>query len=192
MDRDLYRLLRLENDCSMADIENARERAKKLISTTPNSGLDQDSALEYIDSVADLLQDSEGRKCYDALVYSHISGNITHHELTRKRIEIYNTQPGVVKIGASMIDAFKPQLQLPDTLRVSLDTICRFCDQKFDHHNESTLLCKCSSRSGHTLCAELFKSEHVRCPVCRQALLMRSGISKYMIYGVDKRYDPLT
>lgn len=192
MDRDLYRLLRLENDCSVADIEQARERAKKLIDASPNSGLDHARAFEYIDSVADLLQDNEGRQCYDALVYSHISGNMTHHELTRRRIDMYNAQPGVVKIGTSMIDAFKPQLQLPETLKVSLSTICRFCDQKFNHRNESTLLCKCSSRSGHTLCAELFKSEHVRCPVCRQQLLMRSGVSKYMIYGVDKRFDPLT
>ena len=189
MDRDLYTLLDLSNDCTSDDIEVARSRAVKQILEKFKD--DKDLAVDYINNIADLLANDEGRKCYDALVYSHLTGNDTHREMTLKRIELYNAQPGVVQIGPSMINTFGPRSS-SRTKTTSMVTPCRFCEQPFDHRKESSILCKCSCRSGHTLCALLFKSEHVRCPVCRQPLLIRDGISKYMIYGTDKRYNPFT
>ena len=191
MDRDLYTLLRLPHNCSTDDIADACDTAMTQIDASTTLTIPKDSAKSYIASVAALLQDEEGRKCYDALVHSHISGDQTHRDLTLKRIELYNAQEGVVKIGPTIIDMLAPTSPL-ETRSVTMNTLCRFCDQPFNHSSEMTLLCKCDARSGHKICAQLFKSEYSRCPVCRQNLLLRKGISKYMFYNTDKKYNPHT
>ena len=49
--------------------------------------------------------------------------------------------------------------------------------------------CKCSARIGHVGCADKFAKEYKnKCPVCRGMLLKRYTISKYMFWGIDKKF----
>ena len=187
-----YQILNIDQDCDKAAISSAAKVCREeLQNYCPRHSLA--SAISYIDSIEFILSSEEGRECYNNFIQcddSYVSP--MRALLILKRLRWFNVHSSVgfgetflsrlqdissaVSDTPNLVDSWSEQLK------------CRWCDEKLDQSEIVSVVCRCDSRCGHSACLERFVSQHGRCPVCRQKLLRRDQLSKYMFFCKDPKY----
>lgn len=190
----LYELLRLKPGAGVIDVLLA---SKRCIAEIRESDSDhRDAMCAYIKRVCAFLIHPSGRECYAYILKSrrtYISP--LKAKLMLKVIDSFNsgsgrkiiTQSMCLSLHSASCRTFK---KLSSCTDIGKSFSCRWCTNPItDKSSLYTLICKCSFRSGHEFCGKEFRRVHKRCPICRQQLLQRSGVSKYMFFNTDKMYD---
>jgi len=149
----------------------------------------------YLKSAAAMLLDPSARQCYDAWLDTVHHPTSEKKKLTRSRLLWFNDTASNVCFSASMFECLNstPVIESPpntSVVTVNAKPRCRECRCNFDFSQPYLVLhCHCTTRAGHLSCLTGF-SERVRqkCPVCRQTLLKRNQISKYLLWNVKEKY----
>lgn len=148
----------------------------------------------YLVSIATMLLDPSARQCYDAWLDVQQSPTPEKAALTKARLSWFNSsrQSSNVHFSESMINTVQGNLQTkkPPKRKLTSEPICRQCQCEFSFDSPYLVLhCDCTTRVGHVTCIESF-SERVshKCPVCRQRLLQRHQISKYLFWNVKEKF----
>ena len=189
----LYQILNVDRLCGVEEIHKAAALCRSRLESECSSSM-LPAAINYINTIEYLLSHPEARECYDN-IDSAKDNYITplRASLILKRVQCYNAVSNV-SFGDSFLCELRKQSKssfsnAPLVGDTSKKLKCHWCDKCIDKTDVMTALCKCSSRSGHASCVNRFVSEHGRCPVCRTKLLMRSEVSKYMLFCRDKKYE---
>ncbi len=77
---------------------------------------------------------------------------------------------------------------VPNNVDESIKKLCRYCSKPLgDQHH--IVQCQCTARIGHMDCGEGFFNEFKgKCPVCKQMLLKRHDVSKYLWWNAKSKY----
>lgn len=149
----------------------------------------------YLKTTAAMLLDPGARQCYDAWIDAVQSENCQKKKLTRSRILWFNNNSGSVSFSEKMIDDldFKREATVDtkkSNKRFRVTPQCRSCSNDFDLSGDYLVLhCHCTTRVGHRKCMTQFSKDNKnKCPVCRQMLLKRHQISKYLFWNVKEKY----
>ena len=190
----LYDLLRLKSDASTVDILRASKRCITEISASENEH--KEAMCSYIKRVCAFLIHPSGHECYTYILKSRRTYvSPLKAKLMLKVIDSFNSGSGRALVSPSMCsslhDSSSRSLKpLSSCSAMGKTFSCRWCTNSITDKTELyTLICKCSFRSGHEFCGREFSRVHKRCPICRQQLLKRKGVSKYMFFNTDKMYD---
>ena len=202
----LYDLFKIPSDCSAYDIETAGKSALSKINisnlkhflSVNNIVYDEkdlpnliQNMQQYVDCSACLLLEPATKDCYDNIINADTTEIQT---LAKARISYLNAQTGYVKFDNSVLKSLPQAKDFTLTLKSQHNTIkptlsCRWCRKPFELQKYMIYQCKCSARIGHVTCANKFNKEYKgKCPVCRSKLLKRYQISKYMFWGIDKKF----
>jgi len=147
----------------------------------------------YLNSLATVLLDPSARQCYDAWLEVKDSGSPEMIALTRARIQWFNSMSTNVRFSENMLkclDDTEVQPKPPPMRELSSKPICRQCQCPFDFNSPYLVLhCDCTTRVGHVSCIKNFSArvKH-KCPVCRQRLLQRHQVSKYLFWNVKEKF----
>ena len=141
-----------------------------------------------------MLLDPSARQCYDAWLDVQAVSTPEKVSLTRARLSWFNGQASTFTFSESMIE----QLESPEQVQIkrsvkrkfTTEPICRGCDESFNFQDPYLVLhCHCTTRVGHVKCMQEFADEiKNKCPVCRQRLLHRHQVSKYLFWNVKKKF----
>lgn len=149
----------------------------------------------YLKSAAAVLLDPSARQCYDAYLDAMGDcGTSSKKKLTRSRLLWFNNNTNNIEFSQTMIDNMRVDVPEPPKKKqkrsVKSKPQCRECLAAFDFSEPYLVLhCHCTTRVGHTQCLEGFSSRvRHKCPVCRQTLLKRQQISKYLFWNVKEKY----
>lgn len=148
----------------------------------------------YLKSAAAMLLDPSAKQCYDAWLDACSSPSPEKITLTRSRLLWFNQTTSDVRFSQSMIDALgeapKQRAAIPKRTKVSIRPKCRCCRSEFDLSEDYLVLhCHCTTRVGHVGCLNDFAARiRDKCPVCRQQLLKRHQVSKYLFWNVKEKY----
>ena len=189
-----YDILSLRAGASPLEVLRA---AKRCICEIDESDHEHKVSMKnYIKRICALLIHPSGRECYAYILKSRTTYvSPTKAKLMLKVIDSFNDgcgrallPPSACKsLHVSVRNTLKPLMHggaMCDKFR------CRWCTETIkDKSSLFTLICKCSFRSGHEFCVKEFGRVHSRCPICRQQLLRRKGVSKYMLFNTDKMYE---
>jgi len=166
-------------------IEQAMVHSKKIY----------DTGNFYMKSSASILLDPSARQCYDA--WLDVMNNPTPEKkaLVKARILWFNQQNNVVKFSSKLIEQLGDDMTCNKSTRkrkrpTSLQPKCRICRDNFDFDSPYLVLhCHCTTRVGHIDCLNEFNNRvGKKCPVCRQQLLMRHQVSKYLFWNVREKF----
>ena len=210
MDYSVYKLLSIDSKSSPMDILN---QCKKYLSMWELSAVEKKlrrsmsreeatvcaqqvfgEGQQYIKSIAAMLLDPSARQCYDAWLDVQVAPTLEKISLTRARLSWFNGQATGFKFSDSMIAqlASPGQVCIKRTTKRKFSTkpICRGCDDPFNFQDPYLVLhCHCTTRVGHVKCMQTFANEiKNKCPVCRQLLLHRHQVSKYLFWNVKKKF----
>lgn len=210
MDYSVYKLLSIDSKSSPLDILN---QCKKYLSMWDLSAVEKKLRLsmppeeatvcaqqvfeegqKYIKSVGRMLLDPSARQCYDAWLDVQVAPTAEKVSLTRARLSWFNGQDTGFKFSDSMISqlASPEQVHIKRSVKRKFTTkpICRGCDESFNFQDPYLVLhCHCTTRVGHVKCMQDFAKEiKNKCPVCRQRLLHRHQVSKYLFWNVKKKF----
>ena len=150
---------------------------------------------KYIKTAAAMLLDPSAKQCYDAWLDACTNPSPEKKALTRSRLLWFNQTNTSIRFGDEMIeqlhsDQYK-KTEIPSK-NVSMATkpTCRCCRSEFDFSSDYLVLhCHCTTRVGHVSCMLDFdKQMNSKCPVCRQTLLRRHQVSKYLFWNVKDKY----
>jgi hypothetical protein len=213
MKHTAYSLFGIESNASPCDIlkeckskcaewtfENVTESLKKSMpieQAMVHSKKIYDNGNFYMKSSASILLDPSARQCYDA--WLDVLNNPTPEKkaLVKARILWFNEQKNVVKFSDKMIEqlgndmtCIKPTKKRKGPTTTSLRPKCRTCRNDFDFDKPYLVLhCHCTTRVGHIDCLTEFNNRvNKKCPVCRQQLLMRHQVSKYLFWNVREKF----
>lgn len=149
----------------------------------------------YIQQIASMLLDPSARQCYDAWLDACTSPSAEKCLLTKARLQWFNTttQSSGIQFDKSMLDRMNIETPRPakklKTEKASTKPICRCCREPFSFAEPYAVLhCHCTTRVGHVQCMEKFSNQVQKCPVCRQKLLRRHQVSKYLFWNVKDKY----
>ena len=148
----------------------------------------------YLKSAAAMLLDPSARQCYDAWLNARSSSNDQQRKLTRSRILWFNNNSQTILFSEAMLQDLKSRKEITivkkNNKRYRLTPQCRACRKDFNLSGEYLVLhCHCTTRVGHTKCMTEFSAKAKgKCPVCRQVLLKRQQISKYLFWNVKEKY----
>lgn len=151
----------------------------------------------YIKSLAAMLLDPPARNCYDAWLDAIRSPTPEKNSLMRARIQWFNSSmhSSPITFSKAMLEALSdtpPKKKKAKTCvrTASLQPNCRACSKPFSFDNPYTVFhCHCTTRVGHTDCMAEFSTRFSgRCPVCRNKMLKRHEISKYLFWNVRDKY----
>jgi hypothetical protein len=154
---------------------------------------------DYLKMGATILLDPSSRQCYDAWLDAQKSQSPEKMTLTRSRLLWFNEMTTNINFGEKMIESLlpsqdhkKPAASTETTKNTVLETSpkCRACHSSFSFQKDYLVLhCHCTTRVGHVKCLEDFSTrvKH-KCPVCRQRLLKRHQVSKYLFWNVKEKY----
>lgn len=152
---------------------------------------------QYIRSVASMLLDPSARQCYDAwLDAKNPASSSEIRRLAKARISWFNQCGHPIAFSSTMIEdigAYEDRRQEKAITKCEMPTQpqCRECQKPFDFKKPYLVLhCHCTTRVGHTDCMHRFVSSCKlgKCPVCRQQLLKRRQVSKYLFWNVKQKY----
>jgi hypothetical protein len=153
----------------------------------------------YLKSSAAVLLDPSARQCYDAFLDAMgPSGTEPKKKLTRSRLLWFNNNSKDIQFSKNMIDMIQIGSTEPpkkkQKLTITSKPQCRQCRGTFDFNKPYLVLhCHCTTRVGHKECLETFsKRVKDKCPVCRQQLLKRQQVSKYLFWNVKEKYRFIT
>ncbi len=204
----IYDLLSLCNDSHPYDIENAGKRALNALTDASIkewlyrndiscSDTERQALLmnmkEYISICSNMLLDPGLKDCYDAWLSSLV--NVQEQSVAKARLSYMNSRKCQVRFGSKCFEMLNRagsmrMVQEPSKEVKETGPKCRWCREVFDMKSFTTLQCKCTARIGHEGCAEKFVTDYKnKCPVCRSNLLKRNEISKYMFWGVNKKFS---
>ena len=153
-----------------------------------------EEGLAYIKSAAAMLLDPAAKQCYDAWLDARRSPSPEKITLTRSRLLWFNQTSKQIRFDVSMIqelgDVPKQRTEAPKTTHVTLKPKCRICRSGFNLAEDYLVLhCHCTTRVGHVGCINDFSTRmKEKCPVCRQTLLKRHQVSKYLFWNVKEKY----
>ncbi len=211
MDYSVYELFDLAQDASPHEIlSKCKEYCHQWNSKSVDQVLTQSHGREtaivnsdrvheygkaYLNSAAAVLLDPSAKQCYDAWLDARRSPSPEKIKLTRSMLLWYNqTTSKEVRFGESMINALgqvsQKRAATPKRTCVSVRPKCRCCRSDFDFSEGYLVLhCHCTTRVGHVGCLNDFSTrmKH-KCPVCRQQLLKRHQVSKYLFWNVKDKY----
>ncbi len=158
---------------------------------------------DYLKMGATILLDPSSRQCYDAWLDAQQSGTIEKMTLTRSRLLWFNKMSDTINFGEKMIESLLPpqdhkkpeasssiESGAPKNTILETSPKCRGCHSSFSFSEDYLVLhCHCTTRVGHVKCLEDFSTrvKH-KCPVCRQRLLKRHQVSKYLFWNVKEKY----
>ena len=149
---------------------------------------------QYLKSIASMLLDPSARQCYDAWLDAQISPTPEKISLTRARLSWFNGQSSSFNFADTMISNLdsdeKVCLKRSIKRKFSCKPLCRKCDKEFNFQDPYLVLhCHCTTRVGHAKCMQEFADTiGNKCPVCRQRLLHRHQVSKYLFWNVKKKF----
>jgi len=210
MDYSVYSLLSISARSSPLDILNqcknylslwtlaAIEKKMRLSMSPEEAAVCAPKVFEdgkkYIKSIATMLLDPSARQCYDAWLDVQSKPTAEKISLTRARLSWFNGQSRSLKFKSTMIE----QLASPEKVHMKRSTkrkfttepLCRCCEKPFSFQDPYLVLhCHCTTRVGHVQCMQKFSAEiKNKCPVCRQRLLHRHQVSKYLFWNVKKKF----
>lgn len=210
MDYSVYKLLSIDSKSSPLDILN---QCKKYLSMWDLSAVEKKLRLsmppeeatvcaqkvfeegqKYIKSIGRMLLDPSARQCYDAWLDVQVAPTSEKVSLTRARLSWFNGQATGFKFSNSMIAqlASPEQVHIKRSVKRKFTTkpICRGCGDSFNFQDPYLVLhCHCTTRVGHVKCMQKFAGEiKNKCTVCRQRLLHRHQVSKYLFWNVKKKF----
>lgn len=148
----------------------------------------------YLTSIATMLLDPSARQCYDAWLDVRKNGAPELAALTKSRFQWFNSTSKNLRFSESMLESLsstdvqppKP----PPSRKLSSKPLCRQCHCHFDFDEPYLVLhCDCTTRVGHVECLRHFSTRvSEKCPVCRQKLLERHQVSKYLFWNVKEKF----
>lgn len=211
MDYSVYRLFGLSAESTPHEIlakckerraqwtlTKVRERLLSEMSpaeATVNAQVIYENGLRHLKSAAAMLLNPSAKQCYDAWLDTRTSPSPEKNTLTRSRLLWFNQTNNNIHFSDTMIKAIgttsaaeKPSK--PPTKNIISNPQCRACRCPFDFSEDYLVLhCHCTTRVGHVSCLSAF-AERVshKCPVCRQQLLKRHQVSKYLFWNVKEKY----
>jgi hypothetical protein len=149
----------------------------------------------YLKSSAAILLDPSARQCYDAFLNATLPNATTaSKKLTRSRLLWFNSNASEIIFSPEMIDLIQIEpTQTPKKKQkrcIKSKPQCRECLAPFDFNQPYLVLqCHCTTRVGHPECLKGFnKRVRGKCPVCRQTLLKRQQVSKYLFWNIKQKY----
>ena len=213
MDHSAYAFLELSNQASPQDIMHrcqARVRDWTLPAVSAALTVERgaaDAAVNaprvwqtgqaYLQHIALMLLDPSARQCYDAWLDACQAPTPEKCLLTKARLQWFNTtaQSSGIVFDKSMVDRLNIEAPAKQSA-ISTETactkpICRGCRKPFSFDEPYAVLhCHCTTRVGHVGCMDAFynKATSKKCPVCRQKLLRRHQVSKYLFWNVKNKY----
>ena len=211
MDYSVYRLFDLTPDatpheilskckerCSQWTVANVRERLMREMpaaEASVNAPVIHENGLCHLKAAAAMLLNPSAKQCYDAWLDTRVSASPEKNTLTRSRLLWFNQTNNNIHFSITMINSIGNVV--PDKVPIKSSTKnvvsnpqCRACRCPFDFSEDYLVLhCHCTTRVGHVECLNNF-SERVshKCPVCRQQLLKRHQVSKYLFWNVKEKY----
>jgi len=210
MNNSSYDLLKLSKQASPMEIlEKCKEYFKKWTLRSVQHKLCLQMSMEeaavcaidvykkgkvYLTSIATMLLDPSARQCYDAWLDVHKNGTPELAVLTKARFQWFNSTSKNIRFSESMLESLtntetvKPTL--PPSRKLSSKPVCRECHCDFDFDKPYLVLhCDCTTRVGHVECIQHFATRvKDKCPVCRQKLLQRHRVSKYLFWNVKEKF----
>jgi len=210
MESSVYTLLDLPTECSPQDVmqrcqdylqrwtlsavcRKLRQRMSPEEAAVVSQKVFAEGAA-YIKSTAAMLLDPSARQCYDAWLDVQMNPSPEKITLTRARLSWFNGQAETIRFSDKMIAALASSNSVPvkrqSKRKFSTQPLCRKCCEPFSFDDPYLVLhCHCTTRVGHVKCMTEFASSiHNKCPVCRQQLLQRHQVSKYLFWNVKKKF----
>lgn len=148
----------------------------------------------YIKTIAAMLLDPSARQCYDAWLDVQKHPTPEKIKLTRARLSWFNGQTQTICFSKSMVDSLQSTesipVKKPPKRKFTTLPLCRHCSEPFSFQEPYLVLhCHCTTRVGHVRCMQEFGCTiNNKCPVCRQHLLQRHQVSKYLFWNVKKKF----
>jgi len=149
---------------------------------------------KYLTSIATMLLDPSARQCYDAWLDVRKSGSPELVALTKARFQWFNNTSKNLCFSELMLESLSNtqtvQPKPPPCRQLSSKPVCRQCQCHFDFNEPYLVLhCDCTTRVGHVGCIQDFSTRvGTKCPVCRQRLLQRHRVSKYLFWNVKEKF----
>lgn len=210
MQTSVYTLLGLPTECSPQDVmkrcqeylnrwtlQAVAQKLRRSMSPEEAAVLSQKIFAEgqaYLKSSAAMLLDPSARQCYDAWLDVQTNPTPQKIALTRARLSWFNGQTEGIRFNEKMITSLESSESIQETRpskrKFSTEPLCRKCSKPFSFQDPYLVLhCHCTTRVGHVKCMNEFSKEigH-KCPVCRQQLLQRHQVSKYLFWNVKKKF----
>lgn len=210
MDSSVYSLLRLPQECSPQDVMQrcqtyleewtltaVARNLRRTMSPVEAAVMSQKVFSEgtaYLKAAAAMLMDPSARQCYDAWLDVQTNPTPEKITLTRARLSWFNGQTEGIRFADNMIASLEKSSSVPAKRRskrkFSTKPLCRKCSEPFCFQDPYLVLhCHCTTRVGHVKCMNEFaKDINNKCPVCRQQLLQRHQVSKYLFWNVKKKF----
>tara|TARA_B110000858_G_scaffold195530_1_gene252156 strand:+ start:2975 stop:3619 length:645 start_codon:yes stop_codon:yes gene_type:complete len=210
MDSSVYSLLRLPQECSPQDVMQrcqtyleewtltaVARNLRRTMSPVEAAVMSQKVFSEgtaYLKAAAAMLMDPSARQCYDAWLDVQTNPTPEKITLTRARLSWFNGQTEGIRFADNMIASLEKSSSVPAKRRTkrkfSTKPLCRKCSEPFCFQDPYLVLhCHCTTRVGHVKCMnEFVKDINNKCPVCRQQLLQRHQVSKYLFWNVKKKF----
>jgi hypothetical protein len=148
----------------------------------------------YLNSIATMLLDPSARQCYDAWLDVRKNRSPELAALTKARFQWFNSTSKTLRFSEFMLESLSNteivQTKPPPSRKLSSQPVCRECHCHFDFDNPYLVLhCDCTTRVGHVECIQNFSTRvKDKCPVCRQKLLQRHQVSKYLFWNVKEKF----
>lgn len=189
---DVYALLGVSSDSDSSLISSrCRELQDRLLSSGDK---DAESMRLYLCSTAIMLLEPSSRQCYDLWLDALRDQTPIKVKMARAQIEWFNAHNA--HLGLRFDTTMLSQLPCMDSKPVAkiqnviggTEKLCRYCSKSLgDQHH--IVQCQCTARIGHVDCGEGFFNEFKgKCPVCKQMLLKRHDISKYLWWNAKQKY----
>ena len=158
----------------------------------------------YLTTIATMLLDPSARQCYDAWLDVRKNGSQELVALTKARFQWFNSTSKNIRFSEFMLESLSKskteteteretetvQPKPPPLRKLSSKPVCRQCQCHFDFDAPYLVLhCDCTTRVGHVECIRDFATRvNSKCPVCRQRLLQRHQVSKYLFWNVKEKF----
>jgi len=190
----LYKCKKYCSEWTLSAVRRRLEESMTPAEASVNASIIFSEGENYLKTSAAMLLDPSARQCYDAWLDAIQKPTPEKIKLTRSRLLWFNDTDNKIRFSESMIKKLGPvDIVRPKKKHKSCykpHPQCRQCRGEFDLKKPYLVLhCHCTTRVGHVECLEAFhnRTKH-KCPVCRQTLLKRHQISKYLFWNVKERY----
>ena len=206
----VYTLLGLSEDCSPQDVMQRCQayldrwtltavtcRLRDTVSAEEAAVVAQrvySEGVAYLKSIAAVLLDPSARQCYDAWLDVQARPTPEKITLTRARLSWFNGQSESIRFSDKMIASLETSKPVPSKRpskrKFTTRPVCRTCSKPFSFQDPYLVLhCHCTTRVGHVKCMQQFANTIAnKCPVCRQHLLHRHQVSKYLFWNVKNKF----
>lgn len=193
----MQRCKRCVSEWTLEAVREALTVERGLVDASVNAPYVWQTGQTYLHQIATILLDPSARQCYDAWLDACIAPSPEKCLLTKARLQWFNTtsQSSAILFDQSMLDRMNIETSKDDTVEptetATTKPICRCCHKSFSFSEPYAVLhCHCTTRVGHIKCMDAFykSTKAKKCPVCRQKLLRRQQVSKYLFWNVKDKY----